>query len=120
MGRTIPSVSFRLEPTELSGVETTHLESQIALCESHAQTGLRGGSDDLTPTVMDAALSAAGIRSTSDLASAEAQQVGAVYTTIAPADASHLVVGFSHSTGASGGTPAGLRPFRFKCCEQTS
>ena len=31
------------------------------------------------------------------LASTEAQQLGAVYTTISPAEASHLVVGFSHS-----------------------
>ncbi len=32
------------------------------------------------------------------LASTEAQQLGAVFTTISPAEASHLVVGFSHST----------------------
>jgi hypothetical protein len=41
------------------------------------------------------------------LASAEAQQVGAVFTTIAPADASHLVVGFSHATRPSSGGRAG-------------
>jgi hypothetical protein len=33
------------------------------------------------------------------LASTEAQQIGAVFTTISPAEASHLVVGFSHSAG---------------------
>ncbi len=33
------------------------------------------------------------------LASTEAQQLGAVFTTISPAEASHLVVGFSHSAG---------------------
>jgi len=32
------------------------------------------------------------------LASTEAQQLGAVFTTISPAEASHLVVGFAHST----------------------
>jgi hypothetical protein len=33
------------------------------------------------------------------LTSTEAQQLGAVFTTISPAEASHLVVGFSHSAG---------------------
>ena len=33
------------------------------------------------------------------LASTEAQQLGAVFTTISPAEASHLVVGFSNSSG---------------------
>jgi hypothetical protein len=37
------------------------------------------------------------------LASTEAQQVGAVFTTITPADASHLVVGFSHSSPSPDG-----------------
>jgi hypothetical protein len=41
-------LSFRVEPATLSEPETEHLESQIALCESHAQTGLRGSGDDLT------------------------------------------------------------------------
>jgi hypothetical protein len=43
-------LSFRVEEATLSEPETEHLESQIALCESHAQTGLRGSSDDLTAT----------------------------------------------------------------------
>jgi hypothetical protein len=36
------------------------------------------------------------------LASTEAQQLGAVYTTIAPAAASHIVVGFAHSATPGG------------------
>lgn len=41
------------------------------------------------------------------LASTEAQQLGTVFTTIAPADASHFVVGFSHSSQSASGGPAG-------------
>ncbi len=41
------------------------------------------------------------------LASTEAQQLGAVFTTIAPADASHIVVGFSHSAPSASGGSAG-------------
>lgn len=43
------------------------------------------------------------------LASTEAQQLGAVFTTISPAEASHLVVGFSHS--AAPGEQFGLQGY---------
>lgn len=47
--------------------------------------------------------------STAFLASTEAQQLGAVFTTISPAEASHLVVGFSHS--AAPGEQFGLQGY---------
>ncbi len=43
------------------------------------------------------------------LASTEAQQLGAVFTTIAPAEASHVVVGFAHS--AAPGSQLGLQGY---------
>lgn len=43
------------------------------------------------------------------LASTEAQQLGAVFTTISPAEASHLVVGFAQSSGP--GEQLGLQGF---------
>lgn len=39
-------ISFRVEPAILEPEEIRFLESQVALCESCAQTGLWGGSDD--------------------------------------------------------------------------
>lgn len=36
------------------------------------------------------------------LASTEAQQLGAVFTTISPADASHVIIGFAHASGPGG------------------
>jgi hypothetical protein len=41
-------LSFRIERAALTPAEAGHVEAQIARCESHAQTGLRGSGDDLS------------------------------------------------------------------------